>query len=319
MSETFVPLCIGLVIQKRGLFMKYDRRCYISMVCKCWVALKIYALDIFFEMVINHRIRCINQCFGVSFKTDIGYNNFDYVIFKVYCMKLNIPKVNIPKLNVNAFNLRKGVNNRYQRGKVYRPLHKSRITYDNALELARDVHMDKDIRYNCLVSGNFIFGDFIEAFIVHNNVKCKNLTISTLSMDQNNVDSLENLISGNFVDELNLIVSDYFFVHEQKAIIPYIYKHLDIDNKFQLAVAGIHTKIAMFETLSSKKIVIHGSANLRSSSNIEQFVIEENQDLFDFWYECHLGILQEYKTINKDKLINHSLRGSSAWDSINNQ
>lgn len=243
-------------------------------------------------------------------------------LYKIYTycrMKLNVSKVNIPKLNLNSFNLKKGVNNRYQRGKVYRPLHKSRIAYDNALELAKDIRLDKDIRYNCIVSGNFVFGDFIEAFIVQNNAKCKNLTISTLSMDQNNVDSLKNLLTGNFVDELNLIVSDYFFAHEQKALIPYLYTHLDMENKFQLAVAGIHTKIVMFETLGGKKIVIHGSANLRSSSNIEQFVIEENKDLFDFWYECHLGILQEYKTINKNKPMNHSLRGLSAWDSINNK
>ena len=35
---------------------------------------------------------------------------------------------------------------------------------------------------------------------------------------------------------------------EIRALIPYIYRHLDIDNRLQLAVANVHTKTAQFET-----------------------------------------------------------------------
>ena len=66
----------------------------------------------------------------------------------------------------------------------------------------------------------------------------------------------------------------------------------------------------MIETLGGKYIVIHGSANLRSSSNIEQFVIEENKELFDFWYSYHERIVEKYKTIKK------SLRGGELWQVV---
>lgn len=230
---------------------------------------------------------------------------------RLMAFKINIPKIGIDlDLDLHKFN------NRYQKSKQINELPKCMIKYSNALKLAKKVELKEGSRYNCIVAGNFVFGDFIEAFVVNNNAKCINMTISTLSLDQNNVDSLRNLITGGFVEELNLIVSDYFYSHERGSLIPYIYKELDIEDRFQLAVAGSHTKIAMFETSGGKKIVIHGSANLRSSSNIEQFIIEENKELYDFWLEYHNLIIKEYKTINKNTKRNKSLRGNKLWQAV---
>ena len=103
-----------------------------------------------------------------------------------------------------------GFKNRYTKAKVSRDLPSYKIRYENAKKLAAELKIEDGTRYDCIVAGNFIFGDFIEAFVTHNNSKCARLTISTLSMDQNNVDSLKNLIDGQYVDELNLIISDYF-------------------------------------------------------------------------------------------------------------
>lgn len=48
-----------------------------------------------------------------------------------------------------------------------------------------------------------------------------------------------------------------------------------------------------------RKILIHGSANLRSSGNIEQFTAEENPELYDFYDENFTKILDTYATIRK--------------------
>lgn len=184
------------------------------------------------------------------------------------------------------------------------------LKYSDANKLAKKTKIDKGVRYFVVVNGSFYFGDFIEALIVENNYHVKKMTISTLSLCQNNIDSLRNLIVGNYVDELNLIISDYFFSHERQGLIPYIYETLDIDNKFQLSVAGTHCKICIIETHCGKKIVIHGSANLRSSGNIEQIVIEENEELFNFNNEYQDRIIEKYKTINK------SIRGKQLWQQV---
>ena len=171
------------------------------------------------------------------------------------------------------------------------------VRYDNADALAREIKFKSGMRYDMFVSGSFIFGDFIEAFLRHNNCKAVQMTIGTLSMSKENVDSLFLLMDLGFIDNLRLMVSDYFYGHERREIVPYIYKTLDIDNRFQLGVARIHTKTCHFESLGGKKIVMHASANLRSSGNVEQMTIEENPELYDFYNETYNILFDNFQTI----------------------
>jgi hypothetical protein len=184
---------------------------------------------------------------------------------------------------------------------------KKKLKYADAIKLAKDINFNENQRYHVLIHGTFFFGDFIEAFIVEHNIHVKKMTISTLSMNKNNVDSLENLLKGNYIDELNLILSDYFYGHEKHDLVPYIYEKLDQENKFQVAFAGTHCKLCILESHSGRFYVFHGSANLRSSSNIEQICLEENKDLYLWMDEFQTSILNEYKTINK------SVRGNKLW------
>lgn len=180
-------------------------------------------------------------------------------------------------------------------------LRSHRVIFDNAVELAKNIKLDHGLRYDCVISGNFIFGDFIEALLTEHNIRADCMTIATLSMSQENVDSLANLLHGGYVGNLNLILSAYFFANERHALIPYIYEHLDTaENTFQLSVVRSHCKIAQFITAGGRKIVMHGSANLRSSANIEQFTIEENPELYDFYEQSIFSvIIENYSTINK--------------------
>ena len=71
-------------------------------------------------------------------------------------------------------------------------------------------------------------------------------------------------------------------------------------------------KTCLIETLGGKKVIIHGSANLRSSANIEQFTIEENPELYMFYCEIDNNILSTYSTINKE------IRGEQLFSAIRN-
>lgn len=207
------------------------------------------------------------------------------------------------------------IKTRYSIPKIYH-MKESQCLYAYAEDLAKDIRIEKGTRVDCFIDGSFIFGDFIEAFIVRNNAKIPRMTITTLSMNQENVDSLHNLIAGGFVEQLNLIVSTYFYGMEFKDLIPYIYRELDIENRFQLAVCDTHTKTVTFSTTGGKRIIIHGSANLRSSANVEQITIEENEELYKF-YENHTDrILEAYSTINKDNDIDDqsAIRGKTLWN-----
>lgn len=208
------------------------------------------------------------------------------------------------------FEISEKFESRYIKPPKSKELPEKRLKYALAKELALGVDLSE--RTYVIVNGTFIFGDFIEALIIEKSLKVKSMTISTLSMSCENIDSLDTLLDCGFVDELNLIVSDYFYSHEKHGLVKYIYETLDKDNKFQFAAAGSHTKITMFETHCGKKIIIHGSANLRSSSNIEQIMIENNLELYDFNKSYHDRIIEKYKTINK------SVRYLNLWNCIKN-
>lgn len=182
------------------------------------------------------------------------------------------------------------------------------VLYDNAVKLAKELRVTEGMRADAFIAGSFIFGDFIEAFMTTHNCGTPKMTISTMSMSEENVDSLRTLMEKGYIGELNLIISVYFWGHERHGMLPYIYEQLDIDNRFQLAVAGMHTKTVHFTTHGGKKIVMHGSANLRSSGSIEQFTIEENPKLHDFYEEQFCKIIDKYATIKKP------IRNSKAWD-----
>lgn len=113
------------------------------------------------------------------------------------------------------------------------------------------------------------------------------------------MDSLENLLKGGFVDNLHLMTSAYFYANERYQIVKYMYKTLDIENRFQLSVSRNHCKVILIETQNAK-IIIHGSANLRSSDCFEQIEIEENIELYDFFLEMLTEIHKYGKTIDKE-------------------
>ena len=228
-------------------------------------------------------------------------------------LDVDFGNIQLPELDLDIFaDGPEGSKQETRYMKPHRPetFKESEIMYDNAQKLARELTLDKGERANVIVAGSFIFGDFIEAYLTSHNAKAIRMTISTLSLSQENVDSLRTLLEYGYIDQLDMIISVYFFAHERNVLVPYMYEQLDIDNRFQLAVCSTHMKTVHFETLGGKKIVMHGSANLRSSANIEQFTIEENPALYDFYEDMSEKIIDRYKTINKP------IRDSSLWDTI---
>lgn len=180
------------------------------------------------------------------------------------------------------------------------------VRYDNAQALAREIKLSKGQRFDAFIGGSFVFGDFIEAWLTHNRVQAKTMTIGTLSLSEENIDSLYLLMKKHYIGELRLMVSHYFYRHERRGLIPKIIQTLDIENRFQFAVAWVHTKTTHFETADGRKLVFHGSANLRSNANIEQITFEENPALYDFYEETYDILFAEYNVINRKVKSNAS-------------
>lgn len=180
----------------------------------------------------------------------------------------------------------------------------------NARRTAGKIHLEPGFCYFGIIDGSFIFGDLIEALFTQKLIRAFRMDITTLSMSQENVDSLATLLLKGYIRELNLTVSDYFYAHERNQLIPYIHRELDIDNRFQLAVSGNHTKVVVAKLTNGIHLCIHGSANLRSSGNIEQIMIQDSKEIYDFITETNDRVIEKFKTINK------SVRRAQLWRGV---
>jgi hypothetical protein len=213
-------------------------------------------------------------------------------------------------LDLDAFagegDLEAETDNRYVLPPRDRSIPQRFVRYERAAEFAREIcpAIVAGETIHAMLSGNFIFGDLFEALSVENAAPLEDVTLSTLSFGQDNVDSFANLLNVGWMRTLNIVVSDYFWSHNRHNA-PYIYEHLDKGDRFQLAVAGVHTKIACVLTEAGTKLVIHGSANLRSSRSLEVVTIETNPALYDFHLEWHRRILENYATIRKPLRAHH--------------
>ena len=107
------------------------------------------------------------------------------------------------------FDFGDGLDTRYLKPRIEEDLGEEFLQYSKAQKLAEDIEITPGSRHFYFLRGTFYFGDFIEALIVEKNYHVKTLTVSTLSLNDNNVDSMANLLNGDYVDQLNLIVSHY--------------------------------------------------------------------------------------------------------------
>ncbi len=173
------------------------------------------------------------------------------------------------------------------------------LKYDNAAKLAESIDLSANFRYFVIVNGAFIFGDFLDAFLCVNDMIAWEMTVSTLSLSEENIYCFADLLNNGWIRKLNMVVSHYFYANYRKTLIPLMYELLDKEDRFQLSICSTHCKLVLIETVDERFYVIHGSANLRSSQNLEQIVIEENKELYDFNHEYHTALIEKYKTINK--------------------
>ena len=175
------------------------------------------------------------------------------------------------------------------------------VHFDHARELARKIDLTGNHRTFAWVSGSFVFGDILEAIWRERNVSIKNISIASLSISDENIDSWAGLLASDpGIERFDLVCSAYFYSHEKYDLVPYLYKRIGEDDRAQVAFGAYHMKIIAVETHHGHIITIHGSANMRSSSNIEQVMVEINdREMYDFNAGQIRDICERYGTINR--------------------
>lgn len=155
-------------------------------------------------------------------------------------------------------------------------LNLSPVTWENAEAAADAIDYNKD--YFAVLSGRFIFGDFIEALIYKKELMPRRVYLSTLGMSRENIDSIVNITGYLGCEHLNLIVSNYFVAMERAKLVPYMISQFT-GRHINVAVLASHFKMCLIESYKGN-LIIMGSANLSSSNNVETIVIFHDDKLF---------------------------------------
>lgn len=167
---------------------------------------------------------------------------------------------------------------------------------DNFIE-EMPIPMDGESIY-ALVSGSFIYGDIMLPIAEKIGGHAR-LDICTLSMGQENIDMIAEMFELNLITEFNLIISDFFYAHEKKhgGLWNYLFENLAKYN-IRVSVASVHTKIIMLKN-PYFDLVLSGSANLRSSANMEQFELQNDNEFWEWQKEWQEQIHEKYNVIKK--------------------
>lgn len=222
---------------------------------------------------------------------------------------------------------------RYRQPPRAKILHPRLITFERAREAAAQVWpLAPGERVHMLVNGTFIFGDFLEASAVVQDWLIEELWISTLSLSPANVESLANLMAGDYLRELHIVVSDYWFAHNRgpQGLLQHLYDTVEAEattataadghpRSFQLSVAGSHVKLALIRLSDGRCYTIAGSANLRSAAVLELLTVEDDPAIFDFHRQWMAALEAQYWTINHEAPNLSRCKSAprrSEWDTI---
>lgn len=161
---------------------------------------------------------------------------------------------------------------------------KAFIRPENAAAVVPHLPAEGD-RTHCVLRGDFVLCDIIPAIIAARGA-CPALRIATLGCSIANADSLACLLERGLVASLILVVSHYFAQVDRATVFRAVEARLE--DLAALVVTRCHAKVICLPTAAGDHFVIEGSANLRSSDNLEQMVITNDRDTHDFhaaWIE----------------------------------
>lgn len=191
------------------------------------------------------------------------------------------------------------------------------VCYEHAEAFARDIELVADHETFAFVSGNFVFGDFMEALVDLGKLSVRRMDIMTLSMNDENIDSIRNICEWEGVESLGIVLSDYWYAHERNGLVPYLFGELDIDGmELRVGFAGVHCKTWTVETRNGHFMTVEGSANLRSSRNIEQVHISPDKGLYRFVTDFTDKIIGIYDVVNAESRRKKSVRGGELWQAV---
>lgn len=138
---------------------------------------------------------------------------------------------------------------------------------------------------HAILRGDFVLADLIPAIIAHRGALTA-LHVATLGLSSANAEMLARLNTEQLAPSITIVCSHYFQHVDKTTVFREVSARLA--GKARLIVTRNHAKVICLPTRAGDAYVIEGSANLRSSDNLEQITIFNDAALLDWhvaWME----------------------------------
>jgi hypothetical protein len=135
--------------------------------------------------------------------------------------------------------------------------------------------------FHAVISGKYALWDLVPAMlekIAPSTIDA--LTLATLSFSKQNAADMLALLDNGSIRTVVLLVSHYFKSTNREiydSLIPQL-----LERGHKVCAMRTHAKLTLMQTTAGAKYVIESSANLRSCKNVEQFVMTQDANLYDF-------------------------------------
>lgn len=152
---------------------------------------------------------------------------------------------------------------------------RAKIRPENARCVLPHLPGGPDDRTHAVLRGDFVLCDLIPA-IVNDRGACPSVHIATLGLSKGNAETLAELHADGRIGPVTVLCSNYF--QQVDKLTTFREVEAVISRIGRLVVARNHAKVICLPTADGA-FVIEGSANLRSSDNLEQIAIFNDPEL----------------------------------------
>jgi len=187
-----------------------------------------------------------------------------------------------------------------------------RIKAANAEALVRSLAMPPQGGYVEVLTGcSFVFGDVLRFLALRMGGGCE-VTLSTLCWSADNAGMFAACFDEGSITRLDLLGSIYFYGNERGTTFRVTHEILAPQIRagtVRIAIAAVHTKVACIGN-DRFRLVLRGSANLRSSSNVEEFMLLRDEDSYQFHRGWMRDVMAAYEVTRKP------VRETALWGTV---
>jgi hypothetical protein len=134
---------------------------------------------------------------------------------------------------------------------------------------------------HAIMSGRYDLMVLLAAVLGFYGSGCQSLRIATLSFNDRNTLEMAELLRSGRVGALTLLCSSFFRAHNDAEYANARREAAGFPGRWRLAAARNHCKVVLAD-FGERRLVLEGSANLRTNGNLEQLLIVRDAALHDW-------------------------------------